>query len=476
MSIPKNILIICIFGFVIRLWFSYSIPVNFDEAHNLLLARSSIFPVNVAIKNAYPPLFFSIWYLWQLVSYNIIWSRFLSVVFGSFSILITYIFLKKITSSRTATIASLLTAILPNHVFYTSIARMYAPGIFFATMFCLYTLMFIKEKRVSKGFFLVTLAGLYTHYYFILLWFLVTLSVVFFGHLDHHARKIWLGFSSLLFLFLIPLLYKILTITPIIGIITNPLIKLPLFFITPLAPWDIVQQLSIVRTQTLDLLSLIAICLGIFGSLTLMSYILNIRRLGLTSILVIVYISAPLLIWLLLHLGYALAGLRSFTIFFPIYIIVTAQIVNRLNIWSLYIVLVFITIASMCFCSLYILTRTGPFDPITSFYQNRTSEDTIAYSDIILYLPTLITNPHGTHALLHPGYLDSKTQGALGIITTSVDTLVPNMSLWYVKQHTNWIPFDQNADTIENYFKKKYRETERLTYDNFDLIRYDTSP
>lgn len=194
----RQILLICLAGFLIRLLMATIIPLNFDEADNILLARSSISPIKVYVANGQAPLFFLVSHAWQKISESILWNRLLGTTLGTVSIAVTYFVMKKTASSRTANIAALLTAVTPGHVYYSAAARMYAPGILLSTLFCSYFILYLKEKRLTVGFFLVTLAGLYTHYYFFLLWILtIVLVLIYFRH-NHQLIAYWLKFCGLI--------------------------------------------------------------------------------------------------------------------------------------------------------------------------------------------------------------------------------------------------------------------------------------
>lgn len=101
----KKLIIICLAGFFLRLWLTFLIPLGFDEAHNLLLARSSFFPVEVAAANAYPPLYFTIWHLWQKFSVILLWNRMLAVILGSASVAATYLLPRKMSLRATVSTA-----------------------------------------------------------------------------------------------------------------------------------------------------------------------------------------------------------------------------------------------------------------------------------------------------------------------------------------------------------------------------------
>lgn len=103
--LSNKLCLIMLAGFTIRLWAAFTIPLGFDEAHNVILARASIFPVEVAAANVYPPLYFTVWHLWQKLSETLLWNRLLAVILGSASVAATYLLPRKMSLRATATTA-----------------------------------------------------------------------------------------------------------------------------------------------------------------------------------------------------------------------------------------------------------------------------------------------------------------------------------------------------------------------------------
>lgn len=129
--------------------------------------------IRSAIIEPSPPLYFIILHSWiKLFGATELSIRFLSVLLGLFSIIILYLIGKELITIRAGIVGTLLMAISPYHIFYTTYARMYAL-LLFLTLLSYYS--FIKLTQSLGGdyqgqrkwlglYILSTALSLYTHY------------------------------------------------------------------------------------------------------------------------------------------------------------------------------------------------------------------------------------------------------------------------------------------------------------------------
>lgn len=131
-----------------------------DEAAQAVLSTKPIFAINYA-ADFQPPLFYILTHFWLSLGIRAEWFlRLLPVFFGILTIIVLYIFLKKLFDKKIALLASAFLATAPYHIYYSQEFRMYS----FLTFLVLLSWVFLWEKRwVLYG--LTILAAVFTHYF-----------------------------------------------------------------------------------------------------------------------------------------------------------------------------------------------------------------------------------------------------------------------------------------------------------------------
>src|SRR3989344_7306918 len=153
----RNVALIFIFGFIIRIFAARNLSVAADDAGHAL-ASIGIFE-SMKISNWAQSTI--LWYYLQGVFYKIfgltmIGSRFATVLFGSFSIILVFIFVKRFfKSTQAALISSLLVAVSPILIKNT-LSEMDIAVCFF-TLLSAYFLFSFFETRSKKDLFLCSL-------------------------------------------------------------------------------------------------------------------------------------------------------------------------------------------------------------------------------------------------------------------------------------------------------------------------------
>jgi len=120
---------IIVAGFALRLYHIGNHGLFVDEVYSVLIATGKCDP-ELAQFDAARPLYFLLLKAWLLISSNESWLRFLSVIFGSANIALTYQMGKLFCSRKAGLAAALMMALSPMEVHYSQQVRMYTMGTF----------------------------------------------------------------------------------------------------------------------------------------------------------------------------------------------------------------------------------------------------------------------------------------------------------------------------------------------------------
>lgn len=156
----RNIALIFLFGFILRLIAAKNLGVSADDANHAIRQIGIFNSEKLAIWDQSTAL----WYYIEGVFYNLFGSsmtttRFATVVFGSFLILVVYLFVKKsFKSEKAALISSFLVALSPILIKET-LPEMDIAASFF-TLFAAYFLFsYLEDKKKKDLFFMSVLLG-----------------------------------------------------------------------------------------------------------------------------------------------------------------------------------------------------------------------------------------------------------------------------------------------------------------------------
>ncbi|MEK7497631.1 MAG: glycosyltransferase family 39 protein, partial [Patescibacteria group bacterium] len=149
------IVIALILGLLLRL-ISLNQSFWLDEATSATVVKTLSFGDIVnkfAPGDFHPPLYYFALKVWSLsFGVNEIWARLLSVLFGLCTVYLVYLIGKSLKSRTLGTIAAILIATAPLHVYYSQEARMYSMETFLVS---LAVYLFIKKRWI---FFSIVLA------------------------------------------------------------------------------------------------------------------------------------------------------------------------------------------------------------------------------------------------------------------------------------------------------------------------------
>ena len=466
-----QLILVVFLGLILRIYGVLSFPVTFDEAHNILLSK--VDDTNLIIRvaaEAYPPLFFLIMHLWEFISDNIIFLRALSLAIGVLTIFSIAFVGGKLFNKKVGLISAYLFAISPSQIYYSSIARMYSMAILESVFILYFFFKFLDKKKVLIPLGLFLLLGLYTHYYFTI--FLLVLNIYMF--LKKKFLKNWLLLNLIITILYIPVISLMLSTQRVFAVPANSILKLPIFLIISVIPWEFIQTLSIFRYNNLDSTSFYAIVLAFIALLFIFiafKFLTKIKKLG---TLIFLYILAPFIILTISFFIFRISNLRSFILFSPIFFIISSLVLSKISKKKSVFILLSFSLITFLFMYNYNLHYLGDNEELRSAYSNFKQEDVVLYNDVILFLPTKILNTPGIHLLMSPGYLEGTAYDVLGIQLSSYSSIPKTNKLWYVRQETNWPPYEIFADELESKLDEDLLEKKRIPYYKFQLIEYET--
>lgn len=274
----------------------------------------------------------------------------------------------------------------------------------------------------------------------------------------------------LLLLFYIPIIILLLNSKTSLAVPYNNIFKLPVFMIMPVLPWDIIQSLNIFRFYHIGIPDIISMLNGIFWSIILFTALIKLRNNKTIKLFAFIYLLSPILIMTISFLFIRIAALRSFTIFSPLFFLILAVYIEKLNKVPKITIFIILLLSSILF---YYFTTFSTLTTLSKIYKNFSKNDVIVYNDVTNYLQAKIYKPHGQHLLIYPGYLDSNAYKALEINLTKLQNIPKSKRIWFYKVETGWPPFERQANQLEKYLQNKNHEIKRINLNNTTLILYE---
>lgn len=472
-----GLLVITLFGILLRLIGILSFPVSFEESHSLLVSQiDSIFLIiKTAPAEGFPPLSFLIWRLWQIFSRDLLFLRLPSLIFGTLAILSLAHVGKKLFSPAVGLICALLVAVSPSLIYHSSIGRMYSLGVLEFVWIIFIFIGFISGKSSLFLFALLMLLGLYTHFFFIPLFFMLNLYLIFFAK---RGRKILLQFLAAdlaIVLLFSPIIYQALTSGLTFAVPANTTIKLPIFYASAAITPDLFNPTKLYSANLFNPIKLtvmasylLFVAILIWGSVVL-------RKNNQIRLLSFIYITTPILLLIFSYNIYRIANIRSYILFSPLFFLIAATLLASLQKKIRIILLIVIISLPGLFLFTYFLTDFESKNTLKSIYSNFGKDDLVIYNDPNIFLPTRILKTPGNHVLMYSGHLKEDSLNRLGIQLgnpSSLKAQVPHQKVWYAKLQTNWPPFDKAANKLESMLEERHLASTRLIYDDIQLILY----
>lgn len=189
-------LVIIILALLVRLYGLTKASIWHDEGFTAMLAArdwSNIWQGSA--RDVHPPLYYELLHGWILLfGQSVLALRLLSVFAGVVVVGLAMILTKKISTKNTALLAGLILALNPFLIRYSQEVRMYGVLGVFLLVAILGVIYILDKPKSWLGYVLYSLgitAGLYTHYFTVLVVFAIWLYVVGLNWLDRKKRLIF---------------------------------------------------------------------------------------------------------------------------------------------------------------------------------------------------------------------------------------------------------------------------------------------
>ncbi|MFH1460524.1 MAG: glycosyltransferase family 39 protein [Candidatus Omnitrophota bacterium] len=200
---------ICLLGFSLRIFMISRQSIWFDEAASLVSAiQPSLTAVikTTIITERIPPLYPVFLHFWiKEFGFSEASIRFPSVIFGTLTVPLLYLFVKKFINFKIAVISSLLLAVSPIHIYFSQEARYVCVFIFlnlFSTI--LFYGMLKKESKIkfrdSCFYVFITCLAMYTNYLMVLSLFGQNIIYLLHNRINKVKMGIWIKGQFAIFL------------------------------------------------------------------------------------------------------------------------------------------------------------------------------------------------------------------------------------------------------------------------------------
>ena len=162
----------------------------YDETFSTFNTLSSLKAlVYFGVFDVHPPFYSVLMFIWiGLFGDSEISVRILPMIFGISSIVLIYVLACRTTNEKIALLAAFLLSFSPVHIWYSQEARSYSALIFFL-LFAVIAKLILNDAAARPVWFFIysaaVFAGVFSHYYFSLYIFLISIIVI----LGNHAYK-----------------------------------------------------------------------------------------------------------------------------------------------------------------------------------------------------------------------------------------------------------------------------------------------
>jgi 4-amino-4-deoxy-L-arabinose transferase-like glycosyltransferase len=216
------IVFILLLGISLRLYNLGKYSFWFDEALGILQARD--LRVSMIEKNTVPPLYIFFLHYWNRITDSEFGLRLPSLIFGSISILMTYLLGKLLFAEKVGLISAFLLAISPFHIYYSQEARMYSMVVCFTLFSIFFLIKSLRERKLSfwLGYIIFNLLNIYLHYIGLFIWLAQNIFfLLFYRKSEKNLKKIWLSGNLLILFFFLP--WLTLLFAPLKNCLSMPL-------------------------------------------------------------------------------------------------------------------------------------------------------------------------------------------------------------------------------------------------------------
>ncbi len=304
-----------------------------DEIWAFFLAKANFHDIWFAtLSDLHPPFYFFMLHGFDnLLHLNpgVLAYRFISLFFAILANLAIWYLATLMYGNKTGRIAFYLSLFLPAFVWSSILARYYSLLILLTTLALIVFVNFLK-KREAKYLLLLTLIsiiGIYTHYYF----FLLDVSLGFFLLIQKKYQtliKKWVVSMLFTTLFVSPALFYLITLPKpeLGGRHTNDVLKLPAIIITNISSWEVL--LYTYYNVNFIFASFFAAAVLLIMLMLIVKTWPSLKN-GLGFLLLSATLVPPILAIIFAYTVQPLLALGSLVIFLPAFLIILANILRE---------------------------------------------------------------------------------------------------------------------------------------------------
>lgn len=318
------IILVLILGLLLRLtalpgrsfWFDESITYHFAKLNIPDLFKA------VATDNN-PPLYYLIMHFTEIFSTNQIFMRIPSLLANLLTIFLIYKLFKNKLKGNISLIAAALYSVSPLSIYIATEARLQSLAALLLVILTSSCLSLIKRPFLKEMvlFISISIITLYTSYYAPLLYIPMTLIIVY--KKQALSTKKWLLIVLASFIFLVPWLIFLLQTSHNGCWCPNTLLALPSVFASPA-----VSGVGIVTMRSF--LNLPIVILLLFAATALTTFIFFLKGIVSAGKISLVYF-IPLITLSIVGLFSTFFSPKGFSIFSPIFFLITASGINKTN-------------------------------------------------------------------------------------------------------------------------------------------------
>ncbi|KKQ89326.1 MAG: hypothetical protein UT12_C0016G0003 [Candidatus Curtissbacteria bacterium GW2011_GWC2_38_9] len=472
-SFLTNLVLLALLGGLIRLVFAVYLPLDGDEAYQILISNVAVIPMLKATLSAYPPLWSFILHFFEQIFQNYIVVRFLSGIVGTISIIIIGLIGRALFNPKVGILTALVFALSPTQIYYSSYLRVYAFAILVSLLTFILFINFLKHS--SSAFkdnlllFSIMTLGNYTYY----LYPVLTLSLL--TYLLYKIRTLGSKFKTFTILFILALLITLPLYLSFLRVEPVPSAALPQFSLQKifLIPVHYTFPLNLAIAINPEILSINNLKIMLLGfslvNIGLLAFTFT-GRLKKNEQFLTIMLIIPILITIIFSIMvFSVFGLRSILIFsIPFYLFIGISIAKNGFLKNVYVIVSIITILSTL-----IFFAKKPSSAVDSFvFNNVNLKQPILHTEMTTFYYYSYKMPQLDHrAAIDSLYMNQINKTVLGFIPTELSKL-KDKEFWLIEVIPS--PLHKNqAVQFKSCVGKTHNQTLLQKFSDVNIIKYE---
>lgn len=426
------LLVIAILGGALRIAFAFLLPLDSDEAYQLLISKISLVQMLKATLSVYPPIWSLILHTEELISTNFVFIRIISSLIGVISIIIAGYITKGLFNSKVALVTAMIFALSPTQIYHSANVRVYSLAILASLLYFWTFTRFLKNLSFKNNFLLflsITFSN-YVYYLFPVL----SLSFYFFLLSNLKKFKERLKIFTLIYLLsavaTFPLLLSFIRVEPVPKIIL-PGFSLEKIFLIPIQ-YTFAQNLALLMgSKILEITPFKGMLLGLSITNLLILIFLPFQKLKQSEKFLLIMLIAPIVLVIIFSaFVFSVFGLRSVLIFsIPFYFLIGSFLIRYKKLIKIYLLFSVLVILS----TLFFFIKRAP-DELELFVRSNIKKDTIIlHSEITtFYFFSYKTLQYKHYAAIDSLYTNQITKDLLDYSQADQNTL-NSSNFWLIE-------------------------------------------